>query len=78
VTASGKIVGQQVTDSTLQDVATEIRRLEPPAHVEQTLVPVADERRVLILEANVAPSPPYTYDGGVQADWADHLPNAAG
>ena len=63
VPPAGRIVGQQVTDSTLQDVAQEIRKLEPPAYIEQTLVPVADERRVLILEANVAPSAPYAYDG---------------
>jgi ATP-dependent DNA helicase RecG len=33
ITPSGRIVGQHITDPTLQEVAREIRRLEPPAIV---------------------------------------------
>jgi ATP-dependent DNA helicase RecG len=63
VTPSGKISGQDVTDNTLQDVAREIRKLEPQAHIQQTLVTVADTRQVIVLETTLAPNGPYTYDG---------------
>src|SRR5437763_8594897 len=63
VTPGGKIVGQDVTDPTLQEVAQEIRRLEPPADIEQARVPVSGGREVLILETTTAPEVPYTYDG---------------
>ena len=60
VTPSGRIVGQQVTESTLQDVAQEIRKLEPPAHIEQTLVPVAEDRRAIFMPSNrIQPETPW-------------------
>ncbi len=31
VSADGTIVGQQVTSSTIEDIANELRRIEPPA-----------------------------------------------
>jgi ATP-dependent DNA helicase RecG len=63
VTPGGKIVGQDITDPTLQEVAQEIRRLEPPADIEQTRIPVSGVKEVLILGATTAPDVPYTYDG---------------
>src|SRR5208282_3664063 len=50
VTPGGRILGQDVTDPTLQEVAREIRRLEPPVDIEQTRVPVSGGKEVLILE----------------------------
>src|SRR5439155_343779 len=49
VTPSGKISGQDVTDNTLQDIAREIKKLEPQAYIQQTLVTVADTRQVIVL-----------------------------
>jgi hypothetical protein len=45
VTPCGRILGQDVTDPTFQEVAVEVRRLEPPADIAQTRVPLppADE-----------------------------------
>ena len=63
VTAGGRILGQDINDATLQDVAREIKKIEPTAHIEQTRVPVRDGRQVLILETTVAADGPYTYDG---------------
>ncbi len=40
VTNAGRIQGQDVTDATFQEVANAIRKLEPPAWIEQTRVPV--------------------------------------
>jgi ATP-dependent DNA helicase RecG len=59
----GRILGQDVTDPTLREVAQEIRRLEPPADFEQTRVQVGGGKEVLILETTTAPEAPYIYDG---------------
>jgi ATP-dependent DNA helicase RecG len=54
VSPDGKLVGQEVTDMTLRDVAAMLGRFEPPARVELSRVDVRDGRQVLVLEA--APS----------------------
>lgn len=63
VTASGKIIGQDITDNTLQDVAREIKKLEPAADPRQIQVPIKDTKKVLILETDPGPHEPYCYDG---------------
>ncbi len=63
VTNGCRILGQDVTDATLREVAGEIKKIEPPAVVEQTRVPVREGRDVLILETTVAMDVPYAYDG---------------
>jgi ATP-dependent DNA helicase RecG len=63
VTNAGKIVGQDVTDQTLQQVANGIRKLEPLAWIEQIRVPVEDGKEVLILETTLRSEAPYTFDG---------------
>ena len=50
VTNAGKIQGQDMADATYQEVANAIRKLEPPAWIEQIRVPVAGTKEVLILE----------------------------
>jgi ATP-dependent DNA helicase RecG len=42
VSDSGKILGQDVTDATLREVAGELRKVEPPTVFEQTRVPVRE------------------------------------
>jgi ATP-dependent DNA helicase RecG len=63
VTASGKVVGQDISDATLQEVAREIKRLEPAATITQTIAPVAGSLRVLVLETTAATGGPYVFDG---------------
>ena len=63
VTKSGRIQGQDISDSTLQDVAREILRLEPPATLTQMRVPVEGAREVLVLETTDRSLAPYTYHG---------------
>ena len=65
VTDSGKIVGQEATDSTLQAIAEMIRRLEPSIHISVQQFAVPDvERRVIVLEAVPVPGrQPYVFDG---------------
>jgi ATP-dependent DNA helicase RecG len=63
VTNLGKIHGQDVTDATFQEVANAIRKLEPPAWIEQLRVPVSGTKEVLILQTTVHADSPYTFDG---------------
>jgi ATP-dependent DNA helicase RecG len=44
-------------------VANAIRKLEPPAWIEQVRVPVAGTKEVLILETTQQTDGPYTFDG---------------
>ncbi len=57
VSPDGKLVGQEVADMTLRDVAAMLGRFEPPARVELSRIDVRDGRQVLVLEA--APSRPF-------------------
>ena len=63
VTNAGKIQGQDMSDTTFQELANAIRKLEPPAWIEQTRIPVAGTKEVLILETTQQTDGPYTFDG---------------
>lgn len=63
VTNAGKIQGQDVTDGTFQEVANAIRKLEPPARIEQIRIPVSGTKEVLMLETTHHSDDPYTFDG---------------
>lgn len=63
VTNAGKIQGQDMGDATFQEVANAIRKLEPPAWIEQTRIPVGGTREVLLLETTQHTDDPYTFDG---------------
>jgi len=54
VAPDGKLVGQEVADITLRDIAAMLGRFEPPARVEMSRVDVGNGRQVIVLEA--APS----------------------
>ncbi len=62
VTEAGTIRGQVISDATLQEVAREIVKLDPPATVMQSRVPVEATREVLVLEVSPGPQAPY-YNG---------------
>jgi len=49
VTPGGKVVGQQVSDSTLRDVAGMIEKFEPPAIIAVERVSTTDSKEVLVL-----------------------------
>ncbi|MFT4099640.1 MAG: ATP-binding protein [Burkholderiaceae bacterium] len=48
---NGRIVGQQVADSTLRDIAAMLGRFEPAARVEVRRVGVGGDRQVIVLDA---------------------------
>ncbi len=64
VTPGGRVIGQEISDKTLREVAEALGKFEPPAAVSQTRLDVEDGREFLILEA--LPNPelrPYVFDG---------------
>ena len=65
VTPEKQIIGQTVSDSTLQDVAQCLRRFEPPAPVQIERIALPDSaHEVLVLRADAShESRPFTFDG---------------
>lgn len=60
----GTIVGQDVADTTQQDIARMLDRFEPPAPVETRVLPVpGSAKSVIVLQApRIADGRPFTYD----------------
>ena len=64
ITPEGRIVGQQISDSTLREVAEIICHFEPPTTIAQTRINIGDGKEVLVLEACPDPTQrPYVFDG---------------
>jgi ATP-dependent DNA helicase RecG len=65
IAPDGKIVGQQVADTTHQDLARMLERFEPPAPIDTRVVRLAgSDKSVIVLQApRVAEGRPFTYDG---------------
>lgn len=65
VRPDGKLVGQQVSDKTHQDIATMFRRLEPPASVEiePIALPETDRQAIVLRAVPAGEAVPFTYDG---------------
>ena len=64
VTPNGRIVGQEISDKTLREVAEMLSKFEPPAAINQARVDIGDGKEALVLEA--IPNPelrPYVFDG---------------
>jgi ATP-dependent DNA helicase RecG len=59
---NGDIAGQQVSGKTLEDIAEEIRRIEPSALPDIETVPVKDGKAVVVVRVPGGGGP-YTYDG---------------
>ena len=63
VTDDGKIVGQEISDSTRKEIASELRKIDPHADVEIEYVPVDGKRFVIVLSVKEGTVAPYIYDG---------------
>ena len=63
VTPAGAMVGQQVSDRTIEELSAELRRIDPPAFPTVERVPLNDEREVIIVSADRGASRPYAYRG---------------
>jgi len=62
VTNTAEIIGQQVGDKTLEDIAAELRRIEPPAFPDIETISLEKGTAVVLLTVPGG-SGPYTFDG---------------
>ena len=63
VTDQGKVVGQQMGESTITDVVQEIQRIEPPVFPSIDQTPAGNGREVLAVRVSPGNSAPYSYRG---------------
>jgi ATP-dependent DNA helicase RecG len=59
----GQIIGQDITDNTRQEIAREIKKIEPPAQIDVSYINIKNNKFVIVFEANFGRHAPYTYDG---------------
>ncbi len=63
VDRNGRIVGQLVSDQTLESMAAELSALEPPAYPSVSRVPVQAGREVLVISVSRGQNQPYSHRG---------------
>lgn len=63
VAPDGGVVGQQVTERTLEKLAEQLRRVTPGPIVSVTTVPVRDELSVVVVKVDAGPLRPYRWNG---------------
>jgi len=63
VEAVGRVVGQQVSDHTIEEVAQELREIDPPAFPSIDRVPLGNGREVLVASVSTGQNRPYSYRG---------------
>jgi ATP-dependent DNA helicase RecG len=63
VEADGRVVGQQVSDHTIEEVAQELREIDPPAFPTIDRVPLGNGREVLVVGVSTGQNRPYSYRG---------------
>lgn len=63
VTSDGAVVGQQVSDRTIEELSAELQRIDPPAFPTVRSVPVDSGREVIVVSTGQGASRPYTYRG---------------
>jgi ATP-dependent DNA helicase RecG len=62
VTDKGDLIGQQVSAKTLEDIAAELRKIEPPAFPDIETVNLDGDRVAIVLTVSGGGGP-YTFDG---------------
>ena len=63
VTPEGRLVGQQVSDRTMEELSAQIQRIYPPVFPEIERVSVSENLEVIAVRVNRGDSPPYQYRG---------------
>ena len=61
ITPTGDVVGQQVSDRTIEEMSAELQRIDPPAFPEIERIQVIEDRQVIAVRVSRGPSPPYQY-----------------
>lgn len=62
-TPDGRVVGQEIGSSTIEDLSAEIQRIDPPAFPGIERIPVSAGREVLLVRVSPGDMPPYMYQG---------------
>lgn len=63
VTPEGVVVGQQVSERTIEELSAEVNRIDPPAFPEVERVRISTECEVIVVHVHRGPSLPYQYRG---------------
>lgn len=63
VNDKGELVGQDVTNNTRQEIAKEVNKIEPPAHLDIHYISVNKNKSVIAIKLNANHYAPYVYDG---------------
>ncbi len=63
VEAGGRVIGQQVSDHTIEEVAQELREIDPPAFPSIERVSQANGLEVLVVSVSTGHNRPYSYRG---------------
>ena len=60
---NGQIIGQEVTDKTLKEIAVELNKIEPRTKIKIEYIKIENNRQVIVFRVNPGEDAPYTYDG---------------
>lgn len=60
---NGTLIGQNVSDNTKQELANEIRKIEPNAFIDIHYIHLNNDKQIIVLEVPEGKHVPYTYDG---------------
>ena len=63
VTPEGRMVGQQVSERTIEEISGEIQRIDPPAFPSIERIPVSGDRTVIVIHVGSGSTKPYQYGG---------------
>ena len=63
VTQAGVVVGQQVSERTIEELSAELRQIEPTTFPAVERMPVGGEREIILVSTDQGTSRPYTYRG---------------
>lgn len=63
INEAGQVVGQEVVDKTIEDIANEFKEIEPPAFPSIERVPMHGNREVIVVTATQGQGRPYAYKG---------------
>ena len=63
VAPDGRVLGQQVSDHTIEEVAQELRAIDPPVFPTIDRVDVGNGREVLVVSVATGQNGPYSYRG---------------
>ena len=61
VTAKGEVIGQQISEQTIEEVAADIRRIDPPALADISKIPITEDKGVIAIHVDRGNSRPYRY-----------------